>query len=178
MSRLPKQRLNYVMADGRMSYCSKACQKKDWLNGHKLACCKSHTDETAGQFQGRVIPEEKPSDERAAVKLKELETNLSMIQLKLFLDHTDTILSRAEELDIPLYDCFVHFDLRKSPPTVLVESYTDMFDNPEQIRRFEESRSKENITCTYFSYFFNGDLKDVLGMQRFFPREWLMKRNK
>jgi len=30
----------------RMSYCSKACQKEDWLNGHKLACCKSHTDET------------------------------------------------------------------------------------------------------------------------------------
>ena len=38
---------------GLMSYCSRACQREDWSNGHSLTCCKSYTDEIAGQFQGR-----------------------------------------------------------------------------------------------------------------------------
>lgn len=44
----------------RMTYCSKACQKEDWLNGHKLACCKAYTDENVGQFQGTVSPTTRP----------------------------------------------------------------------------------------------------------------------
>lgn len=66
-----------------MAYCSRACQKEDWLNGgHKLACCKSFTYELAGQFQGRCVPLTEPENERAATKMKELETNLNMIQLE------------------------------------------------------------------------------------------------
>ena len=60
---------------GRMSYCSRACQKEDWSNGHKLACCKTYTDATAGHFQGRYEPE-LPEGERAAAKLKDLEINM------------------------------------------------------------------------------------------------------
>jgi len=98
----------------RMSYCSSACQREDWLNGgHKLTCCKLFTDEKAGQFQGRFeplittqtqsIPVPVPKNDRAVAKLKELEANLNMIQLKLFLDHSDTILSQAKSLQLPLY---------------------------------------------------------------------------
>ena len=28
---------------GLMAYCSRACQKEDWSNGHSLTCCKSYT---------------------------------------------------------------------------------------------------------------------------------------
>ena len=71
-----------------ISYCSRSCQKDDWVNGgHKVACCKSFTDDQAGRFQGRLAPVSTPENERAAVKLKELETNLNMIQLKLLVNN-------------------------------------------------------------------------------------------
>ena len=161
-----------------MIYCSIACQREDWLNGHKVTCNKDFVDVETGKFQGRTWPETKalPDDERAALKLMELETNLNMMQLKLFVDLSDMILSRAKALDIPLCDCFVHFDLRRSPPTVRMESYIDFYETPEQMRMFEETRSKENITCTYCTYY--GDSEDRLVMQRFYPHEWLMKRSK
>ena len=85
----------------RMAYCSRACQRDDWLNGHSITCCSSPTIKTIGQFQGRVLPEEVPSDERAAAKLKEIEININMIHLKLFLDNSETILARAKGLGIP-----------------------------------------------------------------------------
>lgn len=91
-----------------MVYCSRACQKEDWLNGgHKLACCKSFTYDLAGQFQGRCVPLTEPENERAATKMKELETNLNMIQLRLFVDNSETILSQAKALGLPLYDCIL-----------------------------------------------------------------------
>jgi len=127
-----------------MSYCSRSCQKDDWMNdGHKVSCCKSFTNELAGRFQGRLAPDSTPENERAAVKLKELETNLNMIQLKLLIDNSNTILSQASSFDIPLCDCMVNFDLRECPPTVDVKKYTDVYVTPEQLRRFEETRSKE-----------------------------------
>jgi len=80
-----------------MSYCSRACQKDDWFNGHKLNCNKAVLDMKSGQFQGRVFPAAMPKNERALTKMKELETNLNMVQLKLFLDvdNSVTILSQA-----------------------------------------------------------------------------------
>ena len=39
-----------------MTYCSKACQKEDWLNGHNITCNKPYIDEQSGQFQGRMWP--------------------------------------------------------------------------------------------------------------------------
>ena len=97
-----------------MVYCSRSCQREDWLNGHELTCCKSYTDEYSGQFQGRATPEEVPSDERDAKKLLAIENNMTMIQLKLFLDNTETILNQARALDIPMYDCVVAIDLCES----------------------------------------------------------------
>ena len=79
----------------RMTYCSIECQRDDWLNGHKLACCSSPTKENIGQFQGRMRPRALPDDERAAAKMKDLEMNMNMIQLKLFLDNARIILSQA-----------------------------------------------------------------------------------
>ena len=69
-----------------MTYCSKACQKGDWLNGHIVTCNKEYTEEQSGQFQGRLFPEALQENERAAAKMKELEINITMVQLKLFLD--------------------------------------------------------------------------------------------
>ena len=102
---------------GQMSYCSKECQREDWLNGHSFTCCKSYTEATAGQFQGRILPRTTShkiesvltydqdgqyqcctlqpvvlEDERAATKLVELEKNITSIQLKLFLDHSEIFL--------------------------------------------------------------------------------------
>ena len=54
----------------RMTYCSKACQREDWLNGHNQTCNKEYTDEQSGQFQGRLFPEALPENERAAAKLE------------------------------------------------------------------------------------------------------------
>jgi len=196
----------------RMTYCSRSCQKEDWFNGHNLTCCKSYTDETAGQFQGRVLPrtateDEKdrsvltydkdgnfqgsvvqpvvPQNERAATKLVELEKNITMIQLKLFLDNSETIVSKAKALNLPLYDCVAVFDLRFCPAKVEVKKYTDHY--MPKAAWFRKSQSKENITCIYNSIVFNGaySVKDdevklqiynvpKLSMQRMFPHEWLL----
>jgi hypothetical protein len=158
-----------------MAYCSAACQREDWLNGHKLICCKPYTDESVGQFQGRVTPKTTPEDERTANKLKELEVNQTMIQLKLFLDNAEDILKQAQALELPLYDCLVKFDLRECPPTIDVVKYTDVYEKPEHIRKFEETRSKNNITCVYFSAFFYGEVEEELAMQKHYPHKWLMK---
>ena len=105
---------------GCMAYCSRACQEKDWLSGHKLMCSKPFTKENSGQFQGRILPQTIPNDERGAIKLKELEINMSMIQLKLFLDNSERILSQARALVIPLYDLVVVFELLQCPPKTLI----------------------------------------------------------
>jgi len=154
----------------RMTYCSRSCQREDWLNGHKLTCCTSYKDERSGRFQGRILPESVPENERANTKMKELETNLNMIQLKLFLDNSEIILAQAEALNIPLYDCDVKFDLRQCPPAIEVTKYTETLG-------FDETRSKENIACIYMSPFYVGDSEEGLAMQRFFPHEWLVKRS-
>jgi len=161
----------------RMSYCSRACQKEDWFSGHSQSCCKSYTDANIGQFQGRFQPIVIPIDGRAATKLKELEINLSSVQLKLFLDHSETILSQASSLGIPLYDCIVRFDLIKCPLVVTTHEYPEFYNTPSLKREFEESRSKDNITCFFVSCIYNGSLVEGqipnLEMQRLFPHEWL-----
>ena len=101
--------------------------------------------------------------ERDAAKLEELEINITMIQLKLFLAHSETIRNRACELNIPLCDCVVSFDLRECPP--LVEFH-------------RVSSSEGNITCVYISSFYNGQINDsdkipCVIMQRLFPAERL-----
>ena len=199
-----------------MTYCSKECQKKDWLNGHSVTCCESYTDASAGQFQGRVLPRTTDvkdeqvltydkdgrfqgstvqpvvptlvENERAATKLVELEKNITSIQLKLFLDHADYIMSQASSMNIPLWDCVVVFDLRCCPTEVEVIKYTDHY-TPKAAKGYRKTRSKENITCIYNSYIFNGthaakDDEDKrqyyqvpnLSMQKMFPHEWLLNR--
>jgi len=183
-----------------MVYCSRACQKEDWSNGHKLTCSKSITDENNGQFQGRVHPESITECARATTKLEELEVNCNMIQLKLFLNNTETILNQATALGIPLCDCVVLFDLRKCPIKVKTFAYTHnrnifndcdcdsckfgYFESREEREGFEASRSKENITCCFVSSTYMGDnvfnqdgkLVEFLTMQRLFPHEWLMNK--
>ena len=167
-----------------MTYCSKACQKKDWLNGHNLTCCNKHyTVEQAGVFQGRCCPIIEPENERAAAKLEALEVNMTMIQLKLFLDNAETIRDQASYLNISLRDCVVIFDLRNWPFGIKTKRYTEEFFNLKERKAFEDSRSKENIICIYISDFFNGELDEdgyipFLEMQRFFPHEWLLKRER
>ena len=164
---------------GCMAYCSRACQKEDWLNGHSVTCCKTLSPEIVGQFQGRFKPMTIPVDERAATKLEALEINVSMIQLKLFLDHKETILSQASGLGIPLYDCIVVFDSRECPLAVTTHEYPEFYNAPSLKRGFEESRSKDNITCCFVSSIFDGGLDEGqiprLLMQRRFPHEWLSK---
>ena len=163
-----------------MTYCSRACQREDWLNGHSVTCNEVCTNENFGRFQGRVQPTSVPKDERAATKLKELEKNLTMIQQKLFLDNSENILAQAKELNLPLYDCIVVFDLRTCPPTVKTVHYSDSDD----LEGFEKTRSKDNITCAYVSkmYISKGSYEyedmAVLGMQRLFPHEWLTNKRK
>ena len=179
---LGKKEIKRCNGCNRMTYCSKACQREDWLNGHNLTCCEKHyTDEQAGQFQGRIWPVREPESERAAAKLEALEQNFNMIQLKLFFDNSGSILRQARSLAIPLYDCVVHFDLRDCPPTVEVMRYTEHFEQPERIKCFEDTRSRENITCIYISSIFNGELlasgvSPFMAMQRFYPQEWLSKK--
>ena len=134
---------------------------------------QAYTDENVGQFQGRVVPKTLPECVRATTKFKELETNFNMIQLKLFLDHSETILNQAKDLGIPLCDCVVKFDLRSCPPKVTTKIFTF---TPEAIKVFDQSRSKKNITCLYYSYFLNVESEEVprLAMQRLFPHEWLV----
>jgi len=162
---------------GCMTYCSEACQKKDWLNGHKLACCKTYTDETAGQFQGRIQPLEVPENERIAESLKNVEINITTIQLKLFLDNSEAILHQARSLDIPLCDCVVLFNLRPCPVKVECKLYTDVYNTPEVRKGFTDTRSRENITCIYTGSFNGGKDQDInasmIDMQRFFPYSWL-----
>ena len=165
-----------------MTYCSRACQKEDWLNGHNLTFCnKEYTDEQAGQFQGRYLPEFEPESDRNVAKLEALEQNFNMIQLKLFLDNSETILSQARSLGISLCDCVVQFDLRKCPPRVTTKRYSEfLYESPQVRRGFEDTRSKENITCLYFSTIFNGELlasgrAPLILMQKFYPHEWLSK---
>ena len=145
-----------------MAYCSRACQREDWSNGHSVTCSKSYTynDRTTGYFQGRILPITAPDDERAATKLTELEININMIQLKLFLDNSDVILSQASSMDIPLCDCVVLFDIRDCPPTVITKCRT------------KSSRSEENIMVGYFSFMYSGQLNTIGGlvMQRLFPQ--------
>ena len=161
---------------GCMAYCSRACQKEDWQNGHSISCCNAYTTELAGKFQGRFWPAKVPSDERAAAKLKELEINMNMIQLKLFLDNAVSILTKVKAMDIPIYDCVVLFDFRKSPHTVGVKKYTEYFTGGE-LEGFEGSRSKENITCDFVSYVYDGRLDEgqipTLQTQRLLPHKWL-----
>jgi len=168
-----------------MVYCSRDCQKEDWLNGHNVTCCKSYTDVIVGGafgfFQGRVIPPTMPENERLATKLRELEKNITMIQLKLLLDHSETILNQAKALDLHLSDCVVSFDLFHCPPTIKTKSYTVWFNKPELKKAFEETRSKENIMCVYFSSIFYGELDEddeipVLQMQKLYPHEWLTNK--
>ena len=167
----------------RMSYCSRACQKKDWLNGHNVTCCKTYTTKQAGQFQGRLLPKESPSDERAAAKLEALEINLSSVQLKLFLDHSETILNQAKALNLPLHDCLVRFNLATYPFEVTTEN-NENYRSLEEKTGFESSRSKKNITCIFISCIHDGSLIEGqiegqvprLQMQRLFPHEWLSKR--
>jgi len=164
------------------TYCSRACQREDWINGHSVACCESFTNETAGQFQGFYEPDI-PDDERAATKMKEMEINMNMIQLKLLLDNSEDILRQAEALELPLYDCVVCFDLCKCPPTFVVDDYKENFLKTEAVKGFEETRSKENITCDYYSQIFNGEFDEDgdaprLCTQRLFPHEWLTNKKK
>ena len=161
-----------------LSVCVRAhVTRDDWLNGHKLTCCKPYTDENVGQFQGRLEPKTLPECPRIAAKLKELEINSTMIQLKLLADNSDTILSQASSLKIPLCDCVVRFDLRECPLTVLVVRYTDVCVTPEQIEIFEKTRSKENITCSYCTNFFHrGNSEDKIVMQGIYPHEWLVNK--
>ena len=140
----------------RMSYCSKACQREDWLSGHNLTCSNKHyTVEQPGQFQGRILPKREPESERAAAKLEALEQNVNMIQLKLFLDNSDTILSQVTSLGFPLRDCVAKFDLRDCPPTVEVIRYSEYcYYSPKEMKCFEDTRSKENMTCIYISWIY------------------------
>ena len=168
----------------RMTYCSTACQKEDWLSGgHNTTCSKQYTNEQAGRFQGRM-PQTLPESERAAAKLEALEVNMTMIHLKLFLDKTDTIQRQARSLGIPLHDCAVLFDLRDCPPTVETKKYTEFYNSPGLKKAFEGSRSKENsILCVYYSYICNGHTDESghklhIAMQRLFPCEWVCKQQR
>jgi len=156
-----------------MTYCSETCQREDWLNGgHKLTCNKPYSCEIIGVFQGNVS-----ETETGEVDTKELETNISMIQLKLFLDNADNILSQASVLTIPLSDCVVGFDLRQCPYAVVVMACTECCETPEMATAFDK-RSRENITCLYLTGIWSiGESEGLpLGMQRFFPHEWLKKQ--
>ena len=157
---------------GCISYCSRACQKEDWSNGHKLACCKTYTDATAGQFQG-VLPSVTLDAKRNEPKMKHLIINVNMIQLKLFHNNSEHILSQARALGVPLCDVVVMFRLTSFPPNITVVKYTDYF-NPESKKGFEDSRSIENITCAFVSqYYDNSEKATRIVIQRLFPIEGL-----
>ena len=173
----------------RMTYCSSTCQRSDWRNGHSQACCKNDqaccktaTDDNCGQFQGRMMPFSAPEDERAALKFRELEININMIQLKLFLDHSATILEQAKSLNIPLCDCVVRFELRYYPPKVTTHHYSECYVSTP--KEYEASRSQKNISCMFYSYNFTGDVisthlgepSSMLCMQKLFPWKWLTQK--
>ena len=162
---------------GCMTYCSRACQKKDWLNGHNVTCNKPPTSENLGLFQGRAWLETIPKSPRIVAKLEEFETNLTMIQLKLFLANSEAIMNQASSLNLPFCDCVVVFDLRVCPSTITIKKYTEYYSNSVELNGFECSRSKENISCVYRSCFYNGDLGRVrLATRRLFPHAWLLNK--
>lgn len=164
----------------RMTYCSKECQKKDWLNGgHNLTCNKDPAEVSMYHFQGRIRPV--PKTERDATKLKALEINMTMIQQKLFLENAETILSLASSLNLQLCDCVVEFDLRDCPATIKTMHYGAYFDTPKLMKCFEDNRSMDRIICTYNSYAINGELDEnedffTLHMQRSFQLSWLLSK--
>ena len=124
-----------------------------------------------------------PNNARIAQQMKELEINMNMIQLKMFLDNSETILTQVKALGIPLHDCIVSFDLQKCPPAIKVDSYTTFIAILQEKKLFEKSRSKENITCVYNSSIYHGELDDKeqvprLVIQRLFPHEWLKKQRR
>ena len=175
---LSRKEIKWCDGCNHMTYCSKACQKNDWFNdGHNLSCNVKYSYELAGlfqgnlcNFQGSLLPNE---NERYAAKLEKLETNITMIQLNLFRHYSSFILSQSTSPDIHLCDCVVIFDLRDCPPTVKIEGYPEFYFG-EEIIAFEGSRSKDNITCVYYSHFFNGDRGvELIQMQRIFPSWWL-----
>jgi hypothetical protein len=165
---------------GCMVYCSRACQKKDWLNGHNVTCNKSHTsttDEQLGFFQGTWLERSIPTCPRIVAKLKELEMNLTMIQLKLFLANSETIMNQANLLNLPFCDCVVAFDLRVCPRKITIKKYVEYFGaSSKEVNGFVCSRSRENITCVYYSCIYNGDIGRLnLATQRLFPHAWLLQ---
>lgn len=175
---LSRKEIKWCDGCNHMAYCSKACQKNDWFNdGHNLSCNVKYSYELAGlfqgnlcNFQGSLLPNE---NERYAAKLEKLETNITMIQLNLFRYYSSFILSQSSSPGIHLCDCVVIFDLRDCPPTVKIEGYTEFYFG-EEIIAFEGSRSKDNITCVYYSHFCNGDRGvELIQMQRIFPSWWL-----
>ena len=89
------------------------------------------------------------------MKLKELEINITMVQLKLFHDYAKVIVDQASSLDIDLSDCVVRFDLRECPPSVTVVHYTKHFETSRERKGFEGSRS-----CFYNSEVYNGSLPE------------------
>ena len=120
-----------------------------------------------------------------------LEQNLTSIQLKLFLDNSGSIINQANSMNVPLYDCVVHFDLRFCPPSVDVEC-SKLRNISNQIKagslrvtdqkgkNIEEEciRSKENIICTYHSYKYYEEIDEEneekrVTMTRSFPHKWL-----
>ena len=82
-------------------------------------------------------------------------------------------------LGFPLRDCVAKFDLRDCPPTVEVIRYSEYcYYSPKEMKCFEDTRSKENITCIYISWIYHGYMDEDgdqpgLAMQKFFPHEWL-----
>ena len=140
-----------------MAYCSRSCQREDWLDGHK-SCCKSFSEKLCQS----IAP-----NERAASKFHSLEMNVTNIQLKLFLDNAETILRQAEALDLSLNDCVVLFDLRHCPPIVVVDKYTlELVSISGDGEDFEKSRSKDSIktVCIYKSYCFSNGGLDAVGV--------------
>ena len=63
------------------------------------------------------------------------------------------------------------------PATVTIKNYIELYDDPELKRDFEDSRSKENITCIYRSCTYISSVCDDLIMQRLFPHEWITAKN-
>ena len=60
----------------------------------------------------------------------------------------------------------------------VVKEYTEYYSTLEAVKGFEDSRSKDNITCVYRSHIFNGVVNELgrvicIEMQRFFPHELL-----
>ena len=153
--------------------------------GHKLSCCKPCTDAQVGQYEGRIDVSSSVAQHCklfSLTKWKELEINLTMIQLKLFLDNAETILNQTVSLGIDFCDIIVIFDLRQCPPSIKAMHYTEEFPNQALIEGFESSRSKEKITCRYFAHIYNEKVEEdgripSFCTQRLFPHEWLKHRD-